>query len=248
MAAGTTGRGWAYTGALLGGAVSIAANVAHSYVPPAAAAAGWAPQPGAVLGAVFWPVALFVAIETLARTGWPAGWRWVALRYLGLLPVAAVAAVVSYRHLSGLLAYYGEDPLTVRIGPLAVDGLMIMATGALIATARAALSTALNDTDTADMGADAGPDTAADSAPDTPSGAGRTPERTAAAGRSRTGRPAGTAAAVARLRRLHPDMSSAEIARRLGVTDRTVRRHLASSARPEPASTEPEPAATPAAA
>ena len=50
-----------------------------------------------------------------------------------MLPVALVAAVVSYRHLSGLLDFYGEDPLTVAIGPLAVDGLMAMATGALIA-------------------------------------------------------------------------------------------------------------------
>jgi hypothetical protein len=210
-----------------------------------------------VLGAVFWPVALFVAIETLARTGWPAGWRWVALRYLGLLPVAAVAAVVSYRHLSGLLAYYGEDPLTVRIGPLAVDGLMIMATGALIATARAALTAVANDADTADAAPDARPDTGADtradSPPDTPGGNERTPDRPAAAGRSRTNRPAGTAAAVARLRRRHPDMSSAEIARWLGVTDRTVRRHIASGrpepVSPEPANTEPEPvAAAPAAA
>src|SRR5690606_65095 len=51
--------------------------------------------------------------------------------------VASVAAVVSYRHLSGLLSHYGEDPLTVAIGPLAVDGLMVVATGALLATGRA---------------------------------------------------------------------------------------------------------------
>ena len=37
----------------------------------------------------------------------------------------------------------------------------------------------------------------------------------------------GTAAAVARLRDRHPDMTAADIARRLGVSDRTVRRHLA---------------------
>lgn len=30
----TAGRVWAYVGAVLGGTVSIAANVAHSYVPP----------------------------------------------------------------------------------------------------------------------------------------------------------------------------------------------------------------------
>jgi hypothetical protein len=129
------GRGWAYTGAVLGAVVSVAANVAHSYVPPAGASDGWTPHAGAVLGAAFWPSALFVAIEILARTSWPDLTRWVLLRWLGLLLVAAVAAVVSYRHLSGLLRWYGEDRITYLIGPLAVDGLMVMATGALIATA-----------------------------------------------------------------------------------------------------------------
>ncbi len=128
------GRGWGYGGALLGGAVSVAANVAHSYVPPVRAATGWRPPTGAVVGAVFWPVALFVAVEILARTNWQDGRHWVAVRFGGLLPVALVAAVVSYRHLAGLLAYYREDRLTVTIGPLAVDGLMVMATAALIAT------------------------------------------------------------------------------------------------------------------
>src|SRR5512132_3262320 len=118
------GRGWAYAGAVLGGAVSVAANVAHSYVPPAGASPSWEPMPGAVLGAVFWPVALFVAIEILARTAWPDGLPWRIVRLGGLLPVAVVAAVVSYRHLSGLIRFYGEDGLTATVGPLAVDGLM----------------------------------------------------------------------------------------------------------------------------
>lgn len=135
------GRGWAYFGATLGGAVSIAANVAHSYVPPAGPdgtrpPADWAPDPGAVVGAIFWPVALLVAVEILARVVWPAGRGWALLRFGGLLPVALVAALVSYRHLSGLLAHYGEDSVTTALGPLAVDGLMLMATGALIATGR----------------------------------------------------------------------------------------------------------------
>ena len=75
-----------------------------------------------------------VAIEVLARVSWPAGGRWLAIRFGGLGPVALVAAVVSYRHLSGLLAFYGEDTITSTVGPLAVDGLMVMATGALLAT------------------------------------------------------------------------------------------------------------------
>jgi hypothetical protein len=129
----TPARAWAYTGAIVGAGVSVAANVLHSYVPPVGVAPGWHPATGAVVGAVFWPLALLVAIEIFARwhpTRRSAKW----LRVLGLVPVAVVAAVVSYRHMSGLLAYWHEDPVTVYIGPLAVDGLMTMAASALIET------------------------------------------------------------------------------------------------------------------
>ncbi len=78
---------------------------------------------------------MLLAVEVLARVDWPDEARWVALRFGGLVPVAVVAAVVSYRHLSGLLDFYGEDPLTVVIGPAGVDGLMVVATGALTALA-----------------------------------------------------------------------------------------------------------------
>src|SRR5918911_3536841 len=134
MGATLAGRRWAYIGAALGGIVSIAANVAHSYVPPTGAGLDWSPRAGAVVGAVFWPVALFVATEILTRVAWPSGPTWWLLRWTGMLPVAAVAALVSYRHLSGLLAFYGEEPLVCVLGPLAVDGLMVMATGAMLAT------------------------------------------------------------------------------------------------------------------
>jgi len=139
-------RNWAYAGAVLGGAVSIAANVAHSYVRPMDAPANWSPEAGAVAGSVFWPVALFVAVEILVRTAWPPGRRWSALRFGGLLPVAAVAALVSYRHLSGFLGAYGGDTVTVMVGPLAVDGLMLMATGALLATGRPTATAAVSAT------------------------------------------------------------------------------------------------------
>ncbi|WP_431885167.1 DUF2637 domain-containing protein [Micromonospora wenchangensis] len=139
-----SGRGWAYVGVILGGVVSIAANVAHTYLPksPDGAPAGWAPGPGwspsplAVALSVFWPVALFVTVEILTRIPWGDGISSVFARVAGVLPVAVVAAVVSYRHLSGLLAHFGEDPLTIAIGPLAVDGLMVMASAALLVTSR----------------------------------------------------------------------------------------------------------------
>jgi hypothetical protein len=138
------GRGWAYAGAIGGGAVSIAANIAHSFLPPDGAPAGWTPEVGAVVGAVVWPVFLFIAVEIFVRNIWPQGPSWGLLRWAGLLPVAGVAAFVSYRHLSGLLAHYGEEPIICIIGPLAVDGLMIMATGALYAGSRA--KRAMHDT------------------------------------------------------------------------------------------------------
>jgi DNA-binding CsgD family transcriptional regulator len=52
--------------------------------------------------------------------------------------------------------------------------------------------------------------------------------------RPRTPRATGTAAAVAKLRARHPDMGTADIAARLGVSDRTVRRHLAALPAPDP--------------
>ena len=219
-----SGRGWGYVGAVLGGLVSIAANVAHSYVPPAHASADWRPALGDVVGAVFWPVALFVAIEILARTGWPSGMRWVVVRFLGLLPVAVVAAIVSYGHLSGLLAHYGESALTAHLGPLAVDGLMVMASSALMATAPGRTPDTSGQTVSAASGMT--PDTVADSAPDTAPVTKPKRTRTASAKSSRTT----TAAKVAALAAKHPDMTSGEMAKRLGVSDRTIRRHLSTPA------------------
>jgi hypothetical protein len=131
------GRGWAYVGILFGATTSIAGNIGHSFVPPTGAGLDWRPAGGSIAFAVFWPTALFVAIEIFARVAWRRGRRWTLLRWLGLAPVALVAAVVSYLHMSGLLAYYGEDALTILIGPLAVDGLMVMSTAALVSTSRA---------------------------------------------------------------------------------------------------------------
>lgn len=124
------GTAWAYVGMTLAGVASIAANVLHAMQPAN-------PPAGSVIAAGLWPVFLFVAIEILAKHEWPDGARWVAIRVFGLVPVAAVSAVVSYRHMNGLLAHWGEDAVTATIGPLAVDGLLVMSTGAIIAAGMA---------------------------------------------------------------------------------------------------------------
>jgi uncharacterized protein DUF2637 len=143
--ASSPGKAWATTGFFLGIAVSVAGNVAHTYHPTATvlAAAGktaaqWRPELGAQLGAAFFPLALLVTVEVLARVQWPHKLRWSATRYGGAALVATVAAVVSYLHLRGLLLAYGEDPLTATIGPLSVDGLMVVSGLALLAAGRAA--------------------------------------------------------------------------------------------------------------
>lgn len=127
-----TGRGWASVAFGLGVAVSVAANVAHTYYIPGAGR----PPVGAQLAAAFYPCALLLVVEILARVPWPSSPWWGAARYGGASAVAGVAAVVSYRHMSALLSAYGEDRLTSAIGPLAVDGLMVVASFALLAIGR----------------------------------------------------------------------------------------------------------------
>ncbi len=237
-----SGRSWAYIGAALGGVVSIAANVAHSYVPPVDAPAVWLPQTGAVVGAIFWPVALFVATEILARVVWPNGRRWTFLRFAGLLPVALVAAFVSYRHLSGLLAFYGEDAVTVKVGPLAVDGLMVMATGALLATARRAVAIAERiapATAPAPVVAEvAAPETVATPRIEDAPVVKKTPVKRV------TPRPA-SAEKVAKVAAKMPGASAAAIAVKAGVSASTARRHLAALTAADASPFAPVPAETP---
>lgn len=151
------GRAWATAGFILGVAVSVAGNVAHTWHPDPAvlAAAGatasnYQPPAGSMAFAAFFPIALLVTVEILARVRWPRGLGWQAAKFLGASIVAAVAAVVSYIHLHGLLLAYGEDGITALIGPLAVDGLMVVAGFAVLAVGRAVAEEITTLTDTAE--------------------------------------------------------------------------------------------------
>lgn len=126
---GREGLHWPHLALALGGSGSVAANVAHAYVHGS-------PAVGAVVASVLWPVLVVVAIELLISTPWPAGFAWALTRFVGVGLVGAVAAVVSYRHMSGLLTAYGEDRVVSGLGPVAVDGLMAMATASLVAVRR----------------------------------------------------------------------------------------------------------------
>ncbi len=123
------GKAWAYSSFGLGILTSMAGNVGHTLLRPHAPL-------GAILFSLFWPAAVFLSIETMASVTWPKGTVWSVARFGGLSLVAMVALVASYHHISALLASYGESELVVKIGPLSPDGLMIVATVALLANRR----------------------------------------------------------------------------------------------------------------
>lgn len=123
-----SGRAIAWLSFLLGIGVSIAGNIGH--------AASDGMKPGEWAGAAFWPLALMLTIEILTRVRWQPEKRWIIARIAGLLAVAVVAAVLSYRHLAGLMTYWGEDWANAHLGPLAVDGLMLVAATALLSISK----------------------------------------------------------------------------------------------------------------
>jgi hypothetical protein len=141
------GRVSAWTALTLGISISVAANVANTwYASPrqlaAWTAAGhhgpWHPSAGAMLGAAYFPVSLLLTVEVLARVKWPAGFWWSAMRYCGTGIVALVAAFISYLHMSELLARYAYPAGPAHVGPLSVDGLMLVAAVALMTFAKPA--------------------------------------------------------------------------------------------------------------
>jgi len=123
-----SGQGWARFGLGFGAALSIIGNVAHTFLASSEVSL-WLRVPFAVA----WPVVLFIGIEVLVRIDW----RRALLDNIGRLvivgPAGAVAAVVSYLHLHKLMHLAGEVDFAALVGPLAIDGLMIGCTVALLA-------------------------------------------------------------------------------------------------------------------
>jgi hypothetical protein len=118
------GRQIAWCGFVGGAVLSVAANVAHAE-----------PTTGARIAGAAWPSILLCAFWVLTRVRWRPGRLRAFDRYLGATAVSIVAAVMSYRHMASLLGRYGEDGFGAHLGPLAVDGLMVICGAALLSTA-----------------------------------------------------------------------------------------------------------------
>jgi len=193
---------WGVRGALLlGVATSVAANVLHARPNPISQAiAAWP------------PLALLLTVELISRI--PVHRRSLAVVRLGATAsIAGIAAWVSYWHMAGVAARYGEVGAAPYLMPLSVDGLVVVASVCLVELAGRIQSADNEAVTTVDAPADIHPDI----------------KPAAAKPRGRPPRKRDTGTAVARLRARHPNLSAAQIAKRLGVTDRTVRRHLSSA-------------------
>jgi len=105
---------------VLGVAASVAANVLHAR-----------PDPVAQIIAAWPPLALLLTVELISRV--PVVRRLLAAaRLVATTGIAAIAAWVSYWHMAGVAARYGEQGASPFLLPLSVDGLVIVASVSLV--------------------------------------------------------------------------------------------------------------------
>jgi Protein of unknown function (DUF2637) len=112
---------WAVRACLsLGVAASVAANVLHAQPNPIAQAiAAWP------------PLALLLTVELISRV--PVHRRTLAaVRLAATAAIAGIAAWVSYWHMAGVAARYGEAGAAPYLLPLSVDGLVVVASVSLV--------------------------------------------------------------------------------------------------------------------
>lgn len=112
---------WAVRATLaLGVAASVTANILHAQPNPISQAiAAWP------------PLALLITVELVTRV--PVHRRSLGvIRIVAASAIAAIAAWISYHHMVGVVARYGETGTVPYLLPLSVDGLIIVASVSLV--------------------------------------------------------------------------------------------------------------------
>jgi hypothetical protein len=112
---------WAVRATLtLGVATSVTANVLHA-----------TPHPISQAIAAWPPIALLLTVELVSRV--PVHRRALAAaRIAATAAIAGIAAWISYRHMAGVAARYGETGPAPHLLPLSVDGLIVVASISLV--------------------------------------------------------------------------------------------------------------------
>ncbi len=130
-----SGQGWARAAVAVGAVLSVAGNVTETVLTDSAVALAIR-----ITIAAFLPVIVFIAVEVFVRVAW----RRTLLDFVGramliLLPSFG-AAYVSFGHLFSLSRMSGADDVAASANALAIDGLMIGGTVALLAIRAARLA------------------------------------------------------------------------------------------------------------
>jgi hypothetical protein len=73
------------------------------------------------------------AVEVLSCVRWPIGFWWGLARYVGASIVAAGSAAISYGHMRDVLTAWHYPAPSAAVGPLVIDGLMVVCGFALLA-------------------------------------------------------------------------------------------------------------------
>jgi len=204
---------WAVRATLtLGVAASVAANVLHALPNPISQAiAAWP------------PLALLLTVELISRV--PMHRRLLAAARLGATAgIVAIAAWVSYWHMAGVAARYGESTSSAYLLPLSVDGLIVVGSVSLVELAGRIRGIEEAQRATTAQVAEA-PAPAPVVAP-APAPAPAAPAKKVAAAKKapaktapRQRRPAAETAALAEaIEAAHPDISRSELARQLGIS------------------------------
>jgi hypothetical protein len=119
----------AYVALLVGASLSVAGNVADTY-----RTRGGATDALDVILAGAWPVLVLLTIELFVSRRWSPERGFQVLRWAGCLAIGSMAMMVSWVHLHDLLDSRGQILPVATGGPLAIDGMAIMATGLLLST------------------------------------------------------------------------------------------------------------------
>ena len=125
----------AYVMLLVGGGLSVAGNIADVYRTRGQHVDGLD-----IILAGSWPVLVILTIEGFVSRRWSPRVGFQVLRWVGCLGVGYTAMQSSWVHLHDLMATRGQIAPVAIGGPLAIDGMAIMATGLLLST-RGALAT-----------------------------------------------------------------------------------------------------------
>jgi hypothetical protein len=105
---------------VLGVSASVAANILHAN-----------PNPISQSISAWPPLALLLTVELVSRV--PVHRRSLAvIRLLATTVIAGIAAWVSYWHMQGVAARYGETDASPYLLPISVDGLIVVASICLV--------------------------------------------------------------------------------------------------------------------